>query len=160
MVPSGRTPVARALLFDRLVDLEPKVPAEARPLRTLDADALRASVAREIHMLLNTRCSPRRRGVHGSGRSTVDYGIPDFSPYSDDDFDGWKHIAESVREAIAAFEPRLRNVKVKILGRGERLSSLALRIDATLHTEWLREPVSFPISLDPVSGGSDVRAGG
>ena len=46
---------ARALLFDRLVDVSPEWDEHER--RILNRDQLKASVRRELERLLNTRCS-------------------------------------------------------------------------------------------------------
>src|SRR5579864_6435199 len=102
---------ARALLFDRLVDLEPQTQKEIRPLRVLDKKGLKDSVRRELGRLLNTR-RPIPLAPHLEERTVINYGIPDFSslsPHSDNDR---KRLEFWMQEAIKNFEPRLVNVKV------------------------------------------------
>ena len=48
---------ARASLIDRLVDKNPAVRKERRPLRTLNRKQLKEAVQRDLTWLLNTRTS-------------------------------------------------------------------------------------------------------
>ena len=67
----------RTLLFDRLVDRDPKLRHEVRPMRTLDRRGLKESVRRDLELLLNTRCPLPAHRIPPRDRSVVDYGIPD-----------------------------------------------------------------------------------
>ena len=148
-----------APLFDRLVDREPQVPAEPRPLRTLDPRGLRESVRRELERMLNTRSSlPVDRLAEREELTVLEYGIPDLSAFSAANEDDQRLLAGLVARAVAAFEPRLRGVRVAFerLEGGQR--SLRLRIDAELMTNEVAEPVSFPTLLG-LRGGT-VEVGG
>lgn len=134
---------ARAPLFDRLVDSDPASLQERSPHRVLNAAGLRASVARELARLLNTRC-PASEDRNGT---VIDYGIPSlshFSASSDSDRDA---LATIMKRKIEAFEPRLRNVRVFLERNPGSPSGLTGVIEASLVTESLSEAVSFPLVL-------------
>ena len=145
----------RALLFERLVDADPRSgeEEEARPLRVHDVRALRLSVGRELGRLLNTR-RHGRGGMDGGGEemTVLDYGVPDFSALSAASGDDQKRLAETVAAAVAAFEPRLRDVRVHVERLRREDNALLLRVEARLVVGTLAEPVSFPVLMRGKSG--------
>lgn len=145
---AGLRPVAggRALLFERLVDLEPGL-REARPFILHDRAGVKASVRAELERLLSTRLSLPPSELAGRQRSTVDYGIPDGANVSPADPDGRALLATRITAAITAFEPRLAAPAVRLVQAADRGDRLIAEIDATLAIEGLLEPVSFTISL-------------
>ncbi|MEO8381194.1 MAG: type VI secretion system baseplate subunit TssE [Acidobacteriota bacterium] len=149
----------RMPLFDRLVDRDPRLRHELRPMRTLDRRGLRESVRRELEQLLNTRCPFPAHRLPLPERSVIDYGIPDFSSYSARNFDDRRRLAEILAHTIAAFEPRLIDVRVEL----EQVpgDDLALRgiIEARMLTDSVPEPVSFETSLEMRDGKVEVHAG-
>src|ERR1700760_882719 len=95
---------APAPLFDRLVDRAPEVPAEPRPLRTLDPRGLRESVRRELERKLNTRSPLPADDLAGREDLTVlEYGIPDLSAFSAANEDDQRLLTALVARAVAAF---------------------------------------------------------
>jgi type VI secretion system protein ImpF len=145
---------ARMPLLDRLVDTDPRSPAEPRPARTLDREGLRDSVRRELERLLNTRSSLPADRLESRELTVIDYGIPDLSAFSAGDPDDQRRLAAIVARTVAAFEPRLRDVKVAAGSFLAADRSLPLTLEATLVAESWSEPVSFPILL----GVQDGRA--
>lgn len=143
---------ARAPLFDRLVDLDPRSQAEPRPFRTLNRRELRASVARELGRLLNTRCPIPLRFLYERERSVIDYGIPDFSFLTPQSPDDQRRLAWVLSRTVAAFEPRLRNVRVTVEQFVRDPQALLIRIDADLVVETITEPVSFPAVVHHKTG--------
>lgn len=148
----------RALLFERLTDADPlSREEEAQPLRVHDREELKESVRRELARLLNTRCSVPSRQLDSRERSVLDYGIPDFSSLSALSADDQKRLASIVAHSIAAFEPRLTDVRV----RAERVRSndraLILRVDALLSMGTHAEPVSFPVLVQSNTCETEVR---
>ena len=76
----------------------------------------------------------------------LDYGIPDFSALSARARRGPREtLPRSVAQSIAAFEPRLRDVRVLVEGLRSNDRVLMLRIDAMLVVGDHAEPVSFPL---------------
>ena len=148
-------PGARALLFDRLVDV-PDWDERERPLRILNSEQLKASVRRELERLLNTRCSIPLHRLGEEERSVVNYGIPDFSSLSPHNADDHALIASIVGQTIAAFEPRLRHVRVEVGPASGAESALWLIIIAELVIGAFTEPVSFPVTLNSKSGTAEI----
>jgi type VI secretion system lysozyme-like protein len=147
---------ARALLFDRLVDVPPELEHQERHLRILDRDHLKASVRRELERLLNTRCSIPLHRLGEEERSVVNYGIPDFSSLSPHNADDHALIASIMGQTIAAFEPRLRHVRVEVGPASGAESALWLIIIAELVIGAFTEPVSFPVTLNSKSGTAEI----
>ena len=145
MREARRLPGARALLFERLVDLDPRQADEQDPARVLDPQALRQSVRRELERLLNTRSPLPAEALEGRERTTLEYGVPDFGHLQTRDTGAHRRIAEEVRRAVAAYEPRLRQVKVTVepSAAPDRERRLAVRVDAMLVVGEVMEPVSF-----------------
>lgn len=149
----------RAPLFDRLVDRDPRWRRELRPLRTLDREGLLESVRRELARLLNTRAPLPPEELAGRQRTVIDYGVPDFANYSPASHDDRRRLAEALRQAIAAYEPRLAQVKVTVEPAPAEEGALVGRIDAVLVVEEVHEPVSFPTIFQGATGEVEVHAG-
>lgn len=138
---------ARALLFERLEDRDPWSP-EARPFRVHDREGLRESVARELSRLLNTRCPLTPEELAGRPRTVLEYGLADWSPAHARDPAAISMLETEARRAIEAYEPRLREVRVKAEPVTGRDREVRLTIDGVLAVEGGgREPVSFPMVL-------------
>jgi len=106
---------ARALLFERLIDLDPSAPTELRPFSTLSPSELRASVRRELARLLDTRRYVAARAVDTTAKLTViDYGIPDISDLMPRSGADRQLMASVIRHAVQAFEPRLSQIQVTV----------------------------------------------
>lgn len=148
---------ARALLFDRLVDLHPEEDEGERPLRILNRDQMRASVRRELERLLNTRCSLPLHGLGEAERSVINYGIPDFSSLSAQNADDHELIASIISKTIAAFEPRLRQVRVEVRPLDNDEGTLWLSIEGVMAIDMFNEPVSFPVLLNSKNGAAEVH---
>jgi type VI secretion system protein ImpF len=147
---------ARALLFDRLVDLHPEEDEGERPLRILNRDQMRASVRRELERLLNTRCSLPLHGLGEAERSVINYGIPDFSSLSAQNADDHALIASIISKTISAFEPRLSQVRVEVRPAENEEGRLWLSIEGVMAIDLFNEPVSFPVSLNSKNGAAEV----
>jgi type VI secretion system lysozyme-like protein len=149
----------RALLFERLVDTEPRSrEEEAQPFRVLDVRTLKESVRRELARLLNTRRhAPRGGEPNADEKMTVlDYGVPDFSSLSASSGDDQNRLAALVAAAITAFEPRLEGVRVHVERLRQEDRALLLRVEARLVVGTVAEPVSFPILVRGKSGEAEV----
>lgn len=142
-----RTRGARALLLDRLVDLDPRSGAEPVPLRVLDRDELLASVRREVGHLLNTRCTLTLEELEGRERTVLEYGLPDFSHLHTRDPRAQEALAEHVRATVAAYEPRLRQVRITVEPLRNSQRELLARVDALLVLGDVTEAVSFPVAI-------------
>ncbi len=147
MISPKTNDIARATLFDRLVDLEPKSTEEFQPLRTFNRKDILASVRREVGALLNTRCPTPAHLLDERERTVIDYGMPDFSTFYPQNPDDQKRLALIISRAISACEPRLQQVRATVEELVENKRALRIRIDAVLVLESVTEPVSFPVIM-------------
>ena len=139
---------APAPLFERLVDDKPLVSTEARPFRTVSPDQLRDSVRAELQRLLNTRCPQEQEALVARKRTIIDYGVPDFTHLSPTSLADRKLVSRILGEAIANYEPRLRNVSVRIVGYDGPRQRCEAVIDGLLVVGNVTEPVSFPTIIN------------
>lgn len=147
----------RRPLFDRLVDTEPRVDRESRPLRTLDRAGLKESVRRELELLFNTRSPVPVHRIPGEPRSVINYGIPDLAVYSPQNPDHRVELAEIIRRAAAVYEPRLVNVKVRIVPVPGRYLAVGAQIEGAVVIDGVPEQVSF--EMQPGDGRMRVHVG-
>lgn len=156
--PESQT-YARALLFDRLVDREPHVPTEPQPWRALTRQELYDSVRREVGWLLNTHCPLPAHQLDERERSVINYGMPDFSMFSPHSEADQRRLAHLLMRTIAAFEPRLRQVRVTVEQSMDDRKTLLARVEAVLVVESVVEPITFLVVVHPETGASEVHDG-
>ncbi len=149
---------ARTPLFDRLVDEHPGTHHEAPPARTLTRAGVVESVRRELERLFNTRLSLPPHRLEGRQRSVIDYGIPDFRDASPGNAADRERLARALTEAVTAFEPRLRQVRVEVEAPAEGQEGLTARFSALLTTESMPEPISFMTVFAQRRNGVEVHA--
>ncbi|WP_354686757.1 type VI secretion system baseplate subunit TssE [Cupriavidus necator] len=138
-------------LLDKLFDDEPHAPLPSA-LRQLSLEELKATVARDIEALLNTRIvyeDADFSGLPECRRSVLTYGLNDFAGLSLASFDDRHYICQSLRNAIERHEPRLQNVNVSLAINERATSVLCFGISAVLLVGPAREPVSFDAMLQP-----------
>lgn len=144
--------LAPALLFDRLVDDDPAAQCEPVPLRALNAEALRISVLNELFDLLNTRCPFTESALQGRGRTTLEYGLADVSPAYPGASASGAEVAARMRDAIAAYEPRLRQVQVAAEPIEGKPMQLLARVQGVLAAGSAPVPVNFTICVGAPGG--------
>jgi type VI secretion system protein ImpF len=131
-------------LIDRLVDSEGRVSAHA------EVSSLRAQVSRDLESLLNTRSEGARlipESFKECRKSSLTYGIPDFSSYSLLSSRDRDRIRRTLEQAIALHEPRLSRVRVQLESQGTFERALRFRIDALMNLGPEREKVQFDAVL-------------
>jgi type VI secretion system lysozyme-like protein len=154
----GANQAGRALLFERLVKDPDQWFGEPtrslpEPRRTHDREGLRASVLREIRSAITTRCAIPSGTVLALARTTVDYGLPDIDPREIAGANGLRYLAQLVRQVVEAYEPRLLNVDVEVLGPAPEAGRLLLHITGDLLVDSVREPLEFNMPWSPGSSG-------
>lgn len=120
---------------------------------TYSLDQLRESVARDVEALLNTRSAidfDQLMDLPQTRKSVACFGIRDFVGRVLTNSEEQRYISASLSHAIAAFEPRLRDVRIEFHQRPGAMSSLAFTIRALLLAHPSAEPVSFDAVLQPV----------
>ncbi len=138
----------RTPLFDRLVDREPWKTREVPPRRTLDRKGLKESVRRELERLFNTRSplpASRLAEMAPEDRTVIDYGIPDPASFAPANPEDRRLIAELLRRAAVAYEPRLSHVVVEARTLPEEPEGLVFALGGALIVDGVAEPVTFPV---------------
>jgi type VI secretion system protein ImpF len=148
----------RMLLDEAYAEELEKMRKPAPP--SLSLRELRASVARDIETLLNTRrellfdVPPDMEEVR---KSILLFGLPDFTHYSLLNPQDRKSLRRAVEETLATFEPRLKSVRVTLEARDKYDMTLRFRIDALLRTDPAPEPIMLDASLSVVNSQYTVR---
>ncbi|MBI3384331.1 MAG: type VI secretion system baseplate subunit TssE [Aquabacterium sp.] len=139
-------------LLDRLIDGGATEGSAAK--RWYSLEDIKSTVARDVEVLLNTRCSTMKRIAQGypeCSRSVYAFGMPDFSSMalaSDKDRD---LISASIESAIRCFEPRLRDPVVTLATNATHQHRLEFSISAVLVLRPFQELVSFDAALHPLT---------
>ena len=107
-----------------------------------------AAVLEELRHLLNSRCHLRGDLLYGVAGTVLEYGVPDLSRFSPADETDHRRVAELLEQKIAAYEPRLRNVRVVLAPSTQNPMALTGRVIASLRAGSVDEPVSFPLAID------------
>ena len=146
-------------ILDRLISSE-QSKGEIGSRRSSDTDELSASLARDMHILLNTR---REEFVvpaefEQTAASIVNFGIPDFTKCSNlRSTADQKKLCKWIEEAIKTFEPRLRNVAVHVVDNKGIDSVLLFHVEA--RAELISERVAFDMALKRDTGEISVAQG-
>lgn len=141
---------ARASLLDRLIDLEPELSQEAQPLRALPLREWRQAFFRDLEWLLNTYCPLTEAKLAERQQLTIlEYGLIDFATFFTHNPSDYTRLVEVIETTLAAYEPRLKDVKIIIMPpkedhiHNELQVGLDARLDATLLMDKVEEPISF-----------------
>ncbi|MBI9082852.1 MAG: type VI secretion system baseplate subunit TssE [Desulfobacterales bacterium] len=148
---------ARASLIDRLIDHAPRETREIRPLRTLNREAFRAAIRRDLGWLLNTRTSLATDDFDDRELTVLEYGIPDFGGFSPENEEALEQMAQRVSRAITAYEPRLEGVHVEMALEMDTERRLKMIISAVMAVGEFREPVSFLTIFQKDTGEMEIH---
>src|SRR5262249_29821668 len=123
---------------------------------------LKHAVRRDLEALLNTRRRllswPPELGELNT--SLVSYGLPDFTSAYLQAAQRPEAFLELITDTIARFEPRLKNVRVELLQKKDRIDRvLRFRIDAVLHVEPVSDNVSFDSAFEPTKASFEIQRG-
>ncbi|MBI3861443.1 MAG: type VI secretion system baseplate subunit TssE [Planctomycetia bacterium] len=144
-------------VLDRLLDDEPQISRDPPRHQNRVLSDLKKNVCRDLRDLLNTRsrCGIWPPKCDGLDDSLANYGLPDFANAHPDEF------RALVEEVIRRYEPRFKQVRVRLLNPASRTDrTLRFRIDALLYAEPAPEPLVFDSELEPVNGTIAVKAEG
>jgi type VI secretion system protein ImpF len=145
----------RPSVLDRLLDDEPAVSREPPVPQHEAVRRVVQAVRRDLEWLLNTRLtwvSESLAAAEHAARSIATFGLPDYSTENLNDADARSRLKRAIEKAIAVFEPRLERVVVTPEPLREHERTMRFRIEAVLHVDPVREPVTFDTVLD--SGGA------
>lgn len=125
-------------LFDRLAaDGEARLPGD---------DALRASIARDLARLVNTRSRLTFEAFEQSDGTVVDYGVPDFSGHSLKSGPDREAIEAAFARAIGLFEPRLTDISVKFASSAGAAQRPVVKVRARLRAAAATDHVAFELA--------------
>lgn len=137
-------------LLDRLLDDRPYQSIEASSQRLCSLADYKASIVRDLEILVNTRQSLVANELDGfvnlSG-SILDYGMPDFTSRSVLDPKDRLLIQRQLEKAITVGDRRFRSVKVQLLAQQTGQRMLTFRVDAVLRLQDVTRQVSFDAVL-------------
>ena len=140
----------QASILDRLIDNEPGVSREPVQYRLTTFRQAKAAVERDLENLLNTKnfLSHLASGYRELNGSLFTYGLPDFTSANPKSQSVRQKLRQELETAIGRFEPRLRNVGVRIEDSDKNERNMRFKITALLVVDPLTEPVSFDTILD------------
>jgi type VI secretion system protein ImpF len=140
----------RQSLLDRLIDNEPEQRSESVQQRKISYNQLRAVVERDLENLLNTKCflTDMPESYQQLKRSLLVYGLSDYTSKNPGIPAVRSELRQEMERAINLFEPRLRNVTVKVGPPESGDRRLRFKISALLQVDEEKEPVSFDTYYD------------
>jgi len=133
-------------ILDRLLDDEPKQKASGAEPQRVNIFLYKASLARDLEYLLNTRCIDLDGFMDAFPlvkNSVVAYGIQDISSLSLLDPGHRSLLRDLIRKTIERFEPRLTRVRVTLETARDHERKLRFRVDAILRIHPAKPPVTF-----------------
>lgn len=133
-------------LVDRLVDAP--LPEDGR--RALSVAEYRGLVSRDLEALLNTRSEAVRTlpaAYEACRKSSLTYGITDFSTYSLLSPQDRDRIRRALEQAIGLHESRLSRVRVQLEPQRSYERALRFKVEALLTLGAAREKVQFDAVL-------------
>jgi type VI secretion system protein ImpF len=144
----------QASILDRLIDLEPEVSREPVQQRFLTIGQARASVARDLENILNTKRTVLTppNSCREVSSSVFFYGLPDFTAQNPKSAIVRQQLRQHIERAISRFEPRLKNVRVNFEASIQNERTLGFRINGMLVVDPVREPVTFDSYFDVIKG--------
>ncbi|HET9955950.1 MAG TPA: type VI secretion system baseplate subunit TssE [Polyangiaceae bacterium] len=153
-------------LLDRLTDEEPDRKQESRERRIISPQRLRESVRRDLTWLFNTTNMTALHPVDGyehAERSTLNFGIPDFTGRTAGSINP-QLLERELRTAIWDFEPRLNkdSVRVKLIVDRERMNhnAMCFSIEAELWAQPIPLRLFLRTDLDLETGEAVVEDSG
>ncbi len=110
------------------------------------ADDVEAEVAKHLQEMLNTRA--------GASLSAPEYGMVEISDMLHDFPDAMGVMQRAIKNSITKYEPRLRNVQVRLVQPDEDEQQLYVHFEISaqlVHPNGDRQPVRFSTSVDESS---------
>jgi type VI secretion system protein ImpF len=146
-------------VLDRLIDLDPRSGGDTPISLGESLKRFKDALRRDLEALLNSRRAPldiAERYVE-TKTSVLMFGLPDVSSIERSSRIARERLRKNVQEAIAAFEPRLTDVRVTILeGADDPKQQLRFVIEGMMRVDPAPEQVVFDTLLELSSGDYHV----
>lgn len=154
-------------LLDRLTDDEPERKQEPPEARVINATRLRAGVLRDFRWLLNAvrpRESETPAGHAWATESVLFFGLPPMTGNTSSTLDVVT-LAQSIREAILRFEPRVLpdTLEVEVIGSPGHLEQhnvIGVEIRGRLWAQPVPLEILLRTEVDLESGTCEIRDSG
>src|SRR5437867_11425285 len=96
-------------VLERLIDLDPKSPADSPTGRAQSVRRLKSSLRRDLEWLLNSRRNPEATGEYQElEKSLFHYGLPDLNSLSWESGHDQHRLAKPIERVLAGVEPRVK----------------------------------------------------
>lgn len=143
-------------VLDRLIDPES---AGTAWRRGYGIQQIVQVVQRDLEDLLNTRqshqhLSPEYAEVHNS---IVGFGLPDLAALNAYTPQQREEIGRVIERIIGRFEPRLRNIRARMIDPGEKDRRVRFHIEARLNVDPAPE-VGFETVVELITGHTSIKA--
>jgi type VI secretion system protein ImpF len=141
-------------LLDRLIDQE----TDRGSARGYDHRQMIDVVRRDLEDLLNTRLTNNEvpEAFVEVNRSVVTYGLPDLSSVSADTSEQRADIGRLIERIIERFEPRLRQVRARLVEGAGGSQTVRFQIHAELNVDPAPE-VGFETVLELMTGHASIK---
>lgn len=150
----------RPSIIDKLFDDQPSVQNEPKLQHHQLLKQLRASIARDLELLLNTRF----RLIQPSSdfpevdHSIFNYGLPDLATINIVDIMHRNKFINHLEQTLKVYEPRFKSVKVSFVDNIESVDrTLRFRIDTVIFADPIPEVVVFDSILDSVTRSVRIK---
>jgi type VI secretion system protein ImpF len=159
VIPGTNVPFVNRTLLDEAYPEE--IWKRRRESLSYSIRQMKEHVARDLSALLNTRrelleeLPDEYKELKGT---ILEFGLPDFTAFTLTNVSDQKRIRRGVELAIAAFEPRLKSVRVSLDVPKQFDQTLRFRIDALLRVDPTPEPVTFDAMLHMTTCEYSVRS--
>jgi type VI secretion system protein ImpF len=137
-------------ILNRLIDDAPGVSSESSQQRAYDFSRIKAAVVNDLENLLNTKgfAEPLPPSYKELNSSLYIYGLRDFTAHNPQSPSVRQRLRLEIENAVSRFEPRLRNVSVRIETPARNERTLRFRITGVLVADPLSEQVTFDTYFD------------
>jgi len=148
-------------LLDRLIDLEPGNAADAPLTRNQSVRQLKTALRRDLEWLLNTRriAEEAPETYEHLCHSLYNYGLIDVTSLAINSPRDRARLLRTIEGILAAFEPRLANVRVRALDEATSGGPRVLRfqIEGLLKMDPAPERIFFDTVMQLSTGACQVK---
>lgn len=149
-------------VLDRLIDLEPREPADPQFSRSTTVRQYKASVRRDLQNLMNTKRIPDEAGedLPLTRKSLYNIGLPDVSWISLSSPADRKRLTAEIARTIEFYEPRLQNIRVTLVDTpGINTRMMNFKVEALLVMDPAPEQITFDAVFEPSRAEYEIRGG-
>ena len=146
-------------IIDRLIDQNPDVSIEPQWARAQSLRQYELGVLRDVEAMLNTRQTRQwmSEEFKESIQSVLTFGLPDLTAASMGQ-DDCERLRRAVELALERFEPRIRQVSVRMRDReSDNERTLRMVIEGILWVDPDPQPITFDTVVHPQSGQCTIQ---